>query len=210
MIDYRYICARDNFSCAFTGADLTHDLEDRSDSVVRLFCQRVDPELEWTSSNVVLSGRGHSYFAKRKPLPSPNLPHAVFSGRLIMVVGSMFSEKTSTTRSLLNNYGYALGEYIWVKPDRDSRGGGVTTHNKDATRAMQNARAISWERPDKFVEELKRYPIVAIDEVQFFADRILYVIHQLLKAGCLVIANGLKLDYKRDLFGMTHYLLAED
>jgi thymidine kinase len=121
----------------------------------------------------------------------------------------MFSEKTSTTRSLLNNYGYALGEYVWIKPDRDNRGEGVTTHNEDATKEMQNARAISWERPDISVEELKKYPIVAIDEVQFFADRILYVIHQLLKAGCLVIANGLKLDYKRDLFGMTHYLLAE-
>ena len=51
--------------------------------------------------------------------------------------------------------------------------------------------------------------MIVIDEAQFFSERIIYLIHQLLKNECLVIINGLKLTAKRNFFGVMHYLLAE-
>lgn len=190
MLDIRYILGRDNYSCIYCGEDQNHIGSLTSDkeelySNVAVMCDYKD-----------LLHCGGKY---RAPL----------TGRLIVVTGSMYSEKTTTTRSLLNNYEYILGEYIWVKPDIDNRGLGVTTHNKDETQQMKTALTISSNRPDKHLDELLKYPIVAFDEGQFFSERIIWVIHKLLEKGRLVIVNGLKLDYKRNLFGVMHYLLAE-
>lgn len=200
-LDFRYIFARDGYRCCYTGKSIEALLQDPK--IWHNCVAKIDETQPWSNSNAVTVSPGRR---AGKLLRSPLLS---FPGRLIVICGSMFSEKTTTTRSLLNNYGYALGSYVWVKPNLDNRGFGITCHNKDETPEMKKAREIDWDSPEKHIDELSAYPIVAIDEVQFFGDKILYLIHELLRKGCLVIANGLKLDYKRDLFGVMHYLLAE-
>jgi thymidine kinase len=56
---------------------------------------------------------------------------------------------------------------------------------------------------------LRKFKVIVIDEAQFFSERLIYLIHQLLKNGCIIIVNGLKLTAKRAIFGTMHYLLAE-
>lgn len=191
--DIRYICGRDNYSCVFCEKDCSE----------KFHISQLDSGDNWNASNLVITCQeGYCNGSKKQKF---NLPSDQVKGRLVVASGPMFSEKTTITRSLINKYKQALGNFLWVKPSRDDRGTGITTHNKEEI----PAHIISWERPDKHLSELFDSPIVAFDEVQFYSERILFVIHQLLKQGVLVIVNGLRLDFQRNHFGIMHYLLAE-
>lgn len=208
-LDLRYIYGRDNYACVYCGKEVgsvyfSHPASiNLSDPNPRFegYLNRIDESLDWDTSNVVVTC---DFYGCKTPVLN-NLPKAAFPGRLIVIASCMFSEKTTTTRSLINKYSKTIGKYIWIKPDLDSRGSGITTHNKEDI----DAETISSRRPDKHLAKLLEYQIIAFDEVQFYSERILYVIHQLLYNGKLVIVNGLKLDFKRNIFGMIHYLLAE-
>lgn len=193
-LDTRYIYGRDNYSCVYCSKEF--------DIPIKAYLNRIDESSGWDVSNVVTTC---SPYGCCNPNSKNYLPKTTFSGRLIVIASCMFSEKTTITRSLINKYSRTIGKYIWVKPDTDNRGVGITTHNREEI----EAETISAARPDKYLSKLLDYQIVAFDEVQFYSNRILYVIHQLLYNGKLVIVNGLKLDFKRNIFGMMHYLLAE-
>ena len=199
-VDIRYILGRDNYTCqkcerpvkegmAFPKVD---EYEEEILTNIVTIC---------STCNILLRGKGRDtkYSALKKP------PYT-FSGRLIVVTGPMFAEKSTTTRSLYNKYKVFNTKHIWIKPDRDNLKEGYTrTHNEEKI----VAHTISAKRPDKHLRELLQYDIIAIDEAQFFSDRLLYLVHQLLINGALIIVNGLKLTTKRHIFGVMHYLLAE-
>jgi thymidine kinase len=197
FIDYRYICGRDNYTCVYCGTET---------SPPTTCVSQIKPNNDWNPSNVIVTCDVDSCSNfKLAQSRQPNLPSDQITGRLIAISGPMFGSKTTFTQSLLNKYRKTLGEFLWVKPDRDDRGVGITTHNEEEF----SAHIISWQRPDRHLKELEGYPIVAFDEVQFYSERILFVVHQLLKKGVLVIVNGLKLDFQRNYFGVMHYLLNE-
>jgi len=201
-IDSRYILGRDNYTCQCCNTDITND-------TVAGF-PKIDEYEEDILTNTVtvcakcnLGLRSKDRNTKLRALKKP--PH-IFSGRLIVVTGPMFAEKSTTTRSLYNKYNVFNSKHIWVKPDRDNIKEGYTrTHNNE----IIAAHTISASRPDKHLEDLLEYTVIAIDEAQFFSDRLLYLVHQLLIKGVIVIVNGLKLTAKRHIFGVMHYLLAE-
>lgn len=198
VIDAKYILGRDNYSCVYCNKELL---------LSNLYVSKIEENIDWSNANSVVSCNSKDCFLQRNDLSNEifNLPQSSIPGRLIVIASCMFSEKTTTTRSLINKYSLVYDSYIWIKPDIDSRGKGITTHNKEEI----TAKIISAKRPDQSLRELIKYSIIAFDEVQFYSERILYVIHQLLKLGKLVIVNGLKLDYKRNIFGVIHYLMAE-
>lgn len=187
LFDMNYILGRDNYSCIFCNKQL--NFED-------IYIIKLDENLDFNSNNLVVCCKEK----KCSDGHDANLPKTSFTGRLIVIASCMFAEKTTITKSLVNKYSRILGKYIWVKPDIDIRGVGVTTHNGEEI----NAKTISHIRPDAHLVELSSYSIIAFDEIQFFNNRILYVINQLLKSNKIVIVNGLKLDYKRNIFGNVH------
>jgi thymidine kinase len=198
-IDYKYLCGRDNYTCQNTKCNA--DLAD-----FQVYFRKLDETKSDIESNIVLSCRDCATAAIdfKHPLRE-------FSGRLIVVTGPMFSQKSTITRAFYNKYRVLYKDqepapFIWVKPEIDDRKQGFTkTHDEDLIEAY----TIDAKRPDLFLSELEKYNIVAFDEAQFYSERILFVIQHLLKKGCLVIANGLKLTAKRDLFGVMHYIMAE-
>lgn len=194
IIDFKYIVGRDNYSCVYCKKEL--EPED-------ICINKLDIKIDWCNSNAVVTCEPDGCPLKNDS--SANLPQSAPPGRLIGIFSCMFSEKTTTTRSLINKYSLVYDNFIWVKPEVDIRGSGITTHNKEEI----SAEIISSKRPDISLAKLLEYSIVAFDEVQFYSERIIYVIHQLLKHGKLVIVNGLKLDFKRNIFGVVHYLMAE-
>lgn len=194
-LDPRYVLARFNYTCQNCKADVTlenaefynfgHERKERLCSVIPL-CQECDDGYRIPDESV--------------------LPKHSYRGRLTVVTGPMFASKSTVTRSIYNKYQVFNSRCIWVKPTTDDRTAGFTeTHNKEKFEAV----TIDADRPDKYIEMLGLYDVIAIDEAQFFSDRLLYVIHTLLRAGKLIIANGLRLTAKRDLFGIMHYLMVE-
>lgn len=202
MIDTTYVCGRDNYQCQiFCNNSLT--AEELKYPFVKL-----DPDGENITANLVLSCSGCKDFEafQRRKHETLRFDKRPFSGRLIVITGPMFAEKSSTAKSLINKYEVVRKTHIWVKPDTDNRKTNYTTTHNDE---QIEAHTISAKRPDLHLDELLSHEIVVLDEVQFYSERIIYVVHQLLKNGCMVIANGLKLTASQNLFGFTHYLLGE-
>lgn len=200
FIDYRYIAGRDNYICQTCNKDLTPTKE----SKLGLSVRKINKEKELLNSNLFLSCYpcANIFPPLVPPIASVDTE---FTGHLIVITGPMYAEKTTTSESYYYNYGIKYKNQIWVKPDRDDRATNSTTHSGRTIPSQ----VISAERPDQHVDELKQYEVIVIDEAQFFSERLIYVIHQLLTSGCLVIINGLKLTATRDFFGVMHYLLAE-
>jgi thymidine kinase len=199
-IDYKYLCGRDNYTCQ--NPKCNKSLED-----FQIYFRKIDKKGKDIESNIVLvcaHCAARNDVELRKPLSE-------FPGRLIVITGPMFSQKSTTTRALYNKYRALFKQqepapFVWVKPQIDDRKKDFTkTHDE----SLFEAYTIDARRPDLSLATLEKYNIVAFDEAQFFSERILYVIQQLLMKGCLVIANGLKLTAKRDLFGVMHYIMAE-
>jgi len=190
-LDYRYICGRDNYSCH----NCNQDLGWKEISLIM-----IDRNGESVASNFTVScNTCKSIYPQRIPLRS-------CQGRLIVVTGAMYSSKSTTTLSIYNKNTVFNKNRIWIKPDRDDRKDGYTeTHDKTAIEAT----TINAKRPDQSLQSLLKYSVVVFDEVQFFHERIIYVIHQLMNHGALVIVNGLKLTAARNSFGVMPYLLAE-
>jgi thymidine kinase len=204
-INYKYICGRDNYTCQNTSCNARLDEN-------QVYFHRIDPNGEDIESNIVLScNKCDEGIAMLGPLIFQQ-PLTSFSGRLIVITGPMYSQKSTTTKSFYNKYCAfsrllnKKNNYAWIKPQIDDRKSGYTkTHDEDLIEAI----TIDSKRPDLSIPALKEYDIVAIDEAQFFSSRLVYVVQFLLKNGCLVIVNGLKLTARRDLFGVMPYLMAE-
>lgn len=195
MIDQTYVLGRDNYKCQVY---CNEDLHEHWDTFKKI--NREGPSI---TENVVASCAQCSLLLPEEPYRFDNRP---FLGRLIVITGPMFAEKSSTTKSLINKYAVARKSYIWTKPDTDNRATNCTkTHNDEEIEAY----IVDAKRPDKHLDDLLQHDIIVFDEVQFYSNRILHVIHELLKADRMVIANGLKLTASRILFGCLHYLLAE-
>ena len=191
QIDLKYIYGRDNYTCNNCRKDLYN-------SGLNIKC--INPQGELVSSNYVVFCNN---CLENPPLSSPVNS---FQGRLIVITGPMYSEKSTTTESEYNKNTVFNKNRVWVKPNTDDRLNNYTrTHNQREIPAM----TIDSQRPDLALSKLIEYDVIVFDEVQFFSERILYVIHQLLERGALVIANGLKLTAARNRFGVMHYLLAE-
>jgi thymidine kinase len=204
-IDFKYICGRDNYTCQ--NQDCQRDL-----SPDQVYFQKFDPDGEDIETNICVTCRSCALLA----VDDRNLrePLLQVRGRLIAITGPMYSQKSSTMKSLYNKY-FAFKKdsfrtqglkCLWVKPTVDDRLRGYTeTHDGDVIEAY----TVDAARPDLRLADLLLYDVVAIDEVQFFSERLIYLVHQLLKKGCLILINGLKLTAKRNLFGVMHYLMAE-
>jgi len=191
LIDYRYVLGRDNYTCRSCVSEIQNSN----------YCfLKVDPNAEADASNIGLVCNA-CYENYLRPLAHPS----DFNGHLIAITGPMYAEKTTTSESYYCNYGIKYKKQAWIKPDRDDRSKDSITHSG----RVIPSQIISADRPDQHVDHLKDYEVIVIDETQFFSERIIYLIHQLLRNGCLVIINGLKLTAKRDFFGVMHYLLAE-
>lgn len=189
-LDGTYLFAKSNYQCAHCKQAVTE-----STAEYHIF----DNAGEYVPSNMYLT----CYTCRTKNAPTPQGRY----GKLIVITGAMYSQKSNTTRAIYDKYRVFDQLSIWVKPDTDSRSENMTmTHD---LRIVSPAQPINAKRPDLALEQLMQYNIVAFDEAQFFSFRIIYVIHQLLAANKIVIVNGLKQTASGNIFGAMHYLLAE-
>ncbi|MBU2638243.1 MAG: thymidine kinase [Nanoarchaeota archaeon] len=118
-------------------------------------------------------------------------------GRIEVITGPMFSGKSTELIKRVEKYkaeGYKVQAY---KPLMDNRYAvnSIVSHNNEKTRAL----------PVSSVDEILATlaldtEVVALDEVQFFDERVLVLANQLASSNKILIAAGLNLDFKGDPF----------
>lgn len=124
-------------------------------------------------------------------------------GKLTVVVGPMFSGKTSFIISAIID----RNDYVIFKPAMDTRYSeiDIVTHTGD------RASAIAVSLPDDLAPA-EKHKLICLDEIQFFTcpyygGDIIRAIKVLLKAGRDVLVCGLDTDWKGDPFPITASLL---
>lgn len=135
----------------------------------------------------------------RRTTFSPRVKNA----RIEVICGPMFSGKTTALISTVD----ALreeGKRVFVfKPKLDNRYAEETVVSHD----KKEVEAYSVEKSVEILDYYLNADVIAIDEVQFFDDRILEVIEKMANDGKTVVAAGLDMDYMGRPFGSIPALL---
>lgn len=127
-------------------------------------------------------------------------------GWIEVICGSMFAGKTEELLRRLKRLEYAKKPYMVFKPAIDNRYSEteVVSHNN---KRMPGYNISDEEQILKLVEK-KNPDVVAIDEAQFFTDKIVKVCETLADQGKRVIVAGLDTNFRGEPFGPMPYLLA--
>jgi thymidine kinase len=125
-------------------------------------------------------------------------------GWLEVVCGPMFSGKSEELIRRLRRAEIAGQRVLIVKPRIDDR--------YDVAHVVSHAgarmRAVAAGSAAEVLRVANGYEVVGIDEVQFFDERIVDVVHRLVDRGARVVAAGLDTDFRHEPFGAMPTLLA--
>jgi thymidine kinase len=125
-------------------------------------------------------------------------------GWIEIVCGSMFSGKTEELLRRVKRAQIAGQNIAIFKPEIDTRYSDIEVVSHDAN----NISAISVSNPEEILKMASLAKVVAIDEVQFFDQRVIDVCNKLASSGKRVIVAGLDMDYLGKPFEPMPQLLA--
>jgi thymidine kinase len=127
------------------------------------------------------------------------------AGKLTVVVGSMFSGKSTELQRQGKRKEIAGQRVLYFKPKKDSRytPEAISTHDGSDVKAL-----VCEHVDDIFIMSQQLSPsVVCIDEVQFFSKDVVAVIEYLLRRGIDVVVAGLDLDRFGEPFGAIPELM---
>lgn len=126
------------------------------------------------------------------------------SGQLNLIIGPMFSGKTTELIRRYRRHKVAGRSCLFIKFDGDSRYEveKVTTHDKITVDALKT------DLLSKLDKEVNSYDVVCIDEVQFYSDAPFFLDHWATK-GKIIDACGLNSTFERRPFKVVSKLIAQ-
>lgn len=125
------------------------------------------------------------------------------AARLEIILGPMFSGKSTEMLRRIRRYKQAGQKCGVVKYDKDTRYSieDFATHDGSTHPAIPCSNNLSSVR-----ERVSQYSVIGIDEGQFFTDIVSFVI-DMLSLGKIVIIAALDGDYKQESFGSVLQLI---
>ena len=126
------------------------------------------------------------------------------AGWVHVICGCMFCGKTDEMLRLLRRFSIAGRRVLLVKPRLDTRTDDLTV----VSRSGAQHHAIAVDDSAEIVAAAHDADIVAIEEGQFFDERLPDVVEQLADAGKQVIVTGLDRDFRGIPFGSMPRLMA--
>ena len=128
----------------------------------------------------------------------------IFKGRIEVICGSMFSGKTEELIRRIKKVELADEKYIIFRPKIDSR----NPENKIISHAKNEISASIVSSPKEILDLSVNYPVIGIDEAQFFDRSIVDVCNLLANNGHRLIIAGLDMDFEGNPFGPMPNLMA--
>ena len=125
-------------------------------------------------------------------------------GWVHVIAGCMFCGKTDEMLRLLRRFSIAGRRVLLVKPRLDTRTDRVTV----VSRSGAQHQAVTVDDSAEIEAAAEDADIVAIEEGQFFDDRLPEVVERLASVGKQVIVTGLDRDFRGVPFGAMPRLLA--
>ena len=128
----------------------------------------------------------------------------IFKGRIEVICGSMFSGKTEELIRRIKKVELADEKYIIFRPKIDSR----NPENKIISHAKNEISASIVSSSEEILDLSINYPVIGIDEAQFFDQSIVDVCNLLANKGHRLIIAGLDMDFEGNPFGPMPNLMA--
>jgi thymidine kinase len=125
-------------------------------------------------------------------------------GWVHVIAGCMFCGKTDEMLRLLRRFSIAGRRVVLVKPRLDTRTDRVTV----VSRSGAQHHAITVDDSTEIEGAIGESDIVAVEEAQFFDERLPEVVERLAQLGKQVIVTGLDRDFRGVPFGAMPRLLA--
>ncbi|MEZ4935973.1 MAG: thymidine kinase [Crocinitomicaceae bacterium] len=125
-------------------------------------------------------------------------------GWIEVICGSMFSGKTEELIRRLKRIQFTDQKIEVYKPKVDDR----YHHTKVVSHDETDFEAITVENAAEIKEKFKRSDVVAIDEAQFFDERLFEICNWLASQKVRVIVAGLDMDYSGKPFGPMPAIMA--
>jgi len=127
------------------------------------------------------------------------------SGRLVVIVGPMYSGKTSELLSYVEIYDLGKKKFKAFKPLIDNRYEEtyIVSHNK----TQVNATPIS--KPDEILKKIEGdEKAIFLDEIQFMNEDLKDIVVELRNKGVDIYCSGLDLTFKNNIFPTTSVLMS--
>jgi thymidine kinase len=129
------------------------------------------------------------------------------SGKIKLIIGCMFSGKSTHLINDMTRYKIAKKNCLIVKHEMDSRYDGIA---KSKSSIVCNSLIEYREFAVTIVRDLScidvaPYDVIGVTECQFYSD--LLVVESWADAGKIVICDGLDGDYQKNNFGHIHLLI---
>ncbi len=132
-----------------------------------------------------------------------SIDHNNECGYLDVVIGPMYSGKTSYLLRDMNIFSIMGAKILYINHILDTRADVFSTHNsmiKDNINE-DNLKTIKIENLYDLYDMCKDFLVIVIDEAQFFKNLKNFVLDMVEKEGKRVIVAGLSGDFKRQVFG---------
>lgn len=128
-------------------------------------------------------------------------------GKLIMIIGPMFSGKTTSLISELTRYIDLEVPVAYINSSDDTRADYFSTHNSSLNQVSPKFKTLKAKKLFELDEILlENFEVLAIDESQFFEDLLGFVKNWLTK-GKIIYVAGLDGDIEQKIFGDLVYLI---
>jgi thymidine kinase len=127
-------------------------------------------------------------------------------GFLEAIFGPMKSGKSEYLIRLFTELSFSNIEGIVFKPAVNTREIGIASRGNDK---QLKAIVIDENRPEDILVELKKVDnkFIGIDEAQFFSDKLVWVVEELLRLDYHIVICGLLLSFRGEPFGPMPYLV---
>jgi thymidine kinase len=127
------------------------------------------------------------------------------SGRLVVIVGPMYSGKTSELLSYVEIYDLGKKKFKAFKPLIDNRYENtyIVSHNKT------KIKAIPISKPEEIMKNIDGdEKAIFIDEIQFINEDLKEIVINLRNRGVDIYCSGLDLTFKNNIFPTTSILMS--
>ncbi|OAA31379.1 thymidine kinase [Kosmotoga arenicorallina S304] len=125
------------------------------------------------------------------------------SGKLTVIVGPMYSGKTTELLSLIEIYALGKKNYLVFKPSIDIRYSEEHIVSHTGLKAPAIKVTSSDELRKTFAEHAGQLDAIFIDEIHFFDENIVQIIEEIIYSGVNVFCVGLDMSYKHRPFKTT-------
>jgi thymidine kinase len=134
-------------------------------------------------------------------------PWSLQYGHLYLIIGPMFSGKTSSLISELTRFVDVGIPSLYINSDLDTRNREYSTHNSSYAEVTNKILKTKTNLLSEVSKEcLDKVDVIAIDEAQFFSD-LLEVVPNWMKLGKIIYVAGLDGDCEQRPFGSILQLI---